>query len=158
MAASLLLAAGRDASDLAQIIVFVVIALISLLAKVKTKPGKPRPEDAEAEEPEPVRAPPRPSAPRRLPPSAEPAAEPPPHRSLVALEHAGHVALPSSGSRGPRPLQGPAAVQHAAASLGGRLLLYAADPSPRDRVRAGLLWREVLGPPLALDDPYGPAR
>lgn len=162
MDASLLLAARDGASELAQILVFAVIALISLLAKLKRKPAgrPPEGEEHEAEEPEPERAPrpaPRPPGPRRLPPSDAPVAQAPAHRSLVALEHAPHVELPSSGARGPRPLEGPAAVRHAAASLGGRGLLFAKDPGPGDRVRAGLLWREVLGPPLSLDDPFGPA-
>lgn len=146
------LAADRGAGDIAQIIVFLVIALLSLLAKRKGR--TPPAEDDEEEAPDggeegARRRRPQPARPEPLARAPEPEAAP---RTLVQLEHAPSVRLPSSQTRGGH-LQPGAAGAASAAPRTGRDLLLAPTLAPAERVRAGLLWREVLGPPVCLDDP-----
>lgn len=147
---SLPLAAGLD--DVAQLLIFVVLAIGAAIqhALKKRAEEKKRAESAErwqqrrsdAEHEE--HAGPRT---HRPPPPAPPGTRTP--AATVGFVPAPSPPPPAAPTRPARPLVVAESTRRARA-LSGRALLFAKSPSRRDRIRAGLLWNEVLGPPRAL--------
>jgi hypothetical protein len=155
------LAVGFD--DLAQLAIFAILAIgAAIQHAIKKKaeqarraPGPRRPEPGHGhghEELEHRRPPP-------LPPS------PPPRPTYVPRPTATQVERAASPVLASIPVAGPAPAAHAhhggrltvsaeprkrSRALSGRGLLFARNATPHDRVRAAVLWSEVLRPPPAL--------
>jgi len=141
---------GAGNLDWLQLVAILVFALIATIVR-KTKEAKQRRDDerrraesgAHAPAPPPPVRPPPP--PRPAPVPARPATDATPPRTAV-----GTLAAAVKVGKG-------AAVRHATAGattrtseVAGRALLLGAPASNRDRVRAAMIWAEVLGPPKAL--------
>jgi hypothetical protein len=147
--------------DLAEVVLFVILFLVWVVTRFTKKPDPRKPADrpGPAEPP----APPAEPAPRRVPPppprgarASRPKAVPP--VVVARAEAAGDARVrredaPAADFDAARDLsKRTAAVAGASARLrrpSGAALLRLGDVPPGDRVRAAVLWSEVLGPPTS---------
>jgi hypothetical protein len=161
-----LLAARDGFGDIAQLLIFMILAIGGAIQHVLKKRAEERrrraetgPREHEAQHTPrgvPPRPPPRPPLrpPQRRPQQPVPAqAERPPQVPVAARVQtsplsAHGLAQPGHGGR----VVILADPKKRAQALSGRRLLFATAPTRHDRFRAAVLWHEVLGPPPALGE------
>jgi hypothetical protein len=174
-----LLAKPFRVDDLAEIVFFVILFIVWVVTRLRQR-GTSRGPAEEQRVPAPQAPPPSQRPSRRapgVPPPAAPAPLPSPPRGGAASTggrreeaHEATGTEPGSGDARIKREDAPAAdfdavrdiskrtaaVEGAtsrAGALSGRALLRAGDLPRRDRVRAAVLWSEVLGPPVSRRGP-----